>query len=186
MGSARWGWLCSSWPFWPRNPARISRSVTEITQLQLSYNTISHLPCSNLMNTMYVSEYVLDFYLYDHLTKNPEWTVQISRKNNMEENIQQWAPPVGYGLRGSPCCQVSGAETECVEEIRWAYFMSSSLFTGRLLARKILCIFCLAWNSATDCNDKGRVVKRKLLPTTELELWKKRYANCDTYSGFHV
>jgi hypothetical protein len=56
--------------------------------------------------------------------------------------------PVGYGLRGSPCCQVSGAQTALDADILWANLINSSEFTGLLLAREMDCNFCLAWKIA--------------------------------------
>lgn len=52
--------------------------------------------------------------------------------------------PVGYGLRASPGCHVSGAHTAFEALILWAYFMRSSEDTGCLLALLIDCNFCFA------------------------------------------
>jgi hypothetical protein len=56
--------------------------------------------------------------------------------------------PVGYGRLGSPGCQVVGAEIALVELIRCANLISSSDWTGLLLALAMDCNFCFAWKIA--------------------------------------
>ena len=44
---------------------------------------------------------------------------------------------VGYGRRGSPCCQFSGADTAFEALMRWPYLIRSSAGTGIFFARSI-------------------------------------------------
>lgn len=59
-------------------------------------------------------------------------------------SLQLTYSPVGYGLRGSPGCQVRGAQTAFEALIRWANLISSSDETGRLFALLMDCSFCFA------------------------------------------
>jgi hypothetical protein len=65
--------------------------------------------------------------------------------------------PVGYGRRGSPCCQVKGAQTALDALILWANLIKSSEGTGRLLALAMDWSFCLAWYIAVAWKQKPQL-----------------------------